>query len=127
MGWIDGSVANNICYTCRKLEFSFMFLTNLFYFIFLYSYLIQYIPIPASSFFNLPSLPHLSSLFRSIAPLFPFTEEQGLPGISTKHGITRCIKIRHKCSYKDQMRQPSRSKKIPKSRQKNQRHPHSHC
>lgn len=42
----------------------------------------------------------------------------GLPGITSRHGIIRCNKTRHKPSYLDWMRQCSSRKRIPQKKNK---------
>lgn len=71
-----------------------------------------------------PHLPFLHSSHQSTTT-FPILQRhcslgspqkrEGLPKISTKHGITRCSNTRHKSSYQSWTRQPSRSKRVPKA------------
>lgn len=48
----------------------------------------------------------------------------GLPGITSRHGIIRCNKTRHKPSYLDWMRQCSSRKRIPQKKKQIKQHPY---
>lgn len=65
---------------------------------------------------NLPNslFPVIPLSLRSSVLLFPLKRRAGLPGISTKCGITRCNETRYK-SIKNWMRQYSRRKIVPQT------------
>lgn len=95
----------------------------LFEFFFYSSLIINYIPIsvsrlsPSSSLYPNSSLPQINST--SVSP----QKRANLPGINTKHGKIGYNKSRHTRSNQSRMRQLSRRKKGPISRQKNKQMP----
>lgn len=105
-------------------------------FLFVYSSLIYHIPtaVTLHSLLTVTHLPsHLHSTHHFVSSpdslflFFPSEKEPGLPGILINHSTSSCNKTSHKPSYQGSIRQPMRSKKVPKSRQKSQRYPYSHC
>lgn len=98
-------------YTC------IMFTKNIYqFFFFLYSFLCN-TSWPQSPLLALVLVsPHILCLH------FPLNIP-GLPGITSRHGIIRCNKTRHKPSYLDWMRQCSSRKRIPQKK-KIKQHPY---
>lgn len=87
------------------------------------SSLIPYNPIepPLPPLLLVPLQPPLS--LDALLLCFPL-KRAGLPGISTKHSITRCIKTRHNSSYHGRTRQTQEEDKSSKNRQRSQRYSH---
>ena len=62
-----------------------------------------------------PHSPPSCSLLPQIHCIFSLQKKAGLPGILTKHNITRYNKTRNKLSYQSWTRQPSRKKWVPRA------------
>lgn len=93
-----------------------------FFFLFLYSSLIQYIPTTASLSSNaMPPNFHLLYIYSSFTSL---QKRAGLTRLPTEHSTSRCNKTNHKASYRGWTRQPSRRRRVPWSG-KRVRKPHS--
>lgn len=67
------------------------------------------------SLYSTQFLPPPALYPRSLLLHFPTKKRAGLLGISTKHGLTRCTKPKHKHSYQGWIRQPRRRKSVPSS------------